>query len=400
MVHITIFNWRMIQKEIDEKKDIKIQDDMEEEETKPEEFYTEGSKSLLEVRQFLLNFSLENSNKRLENQKKKKDSIFEESYDKKKIIEEKENFKKDLQKIQVNGSQIGDIRPVNCIKSTNLNEVITGSWSGKIKSWTLTDFQLSCTYSHHSEMVTGIAVNPNINSKVYFASGSTDKSVCLWQKDNTKPLSILLGHTDRLARINFHPCGRFLGTTSYDKGWRLWDIEKESCLYEQEGHSSAVYCIAFQCDGSLVATGDMDGVARVWDLRSGKSIFEMTNHVKQIMSIDWNPNGFEFASASDDKTVRIFDLRKMKAIGFIPAHLKLISTVKYEPNHGRFLITASYDHTIKIWTNTEFKHIKTLEGHDDRVMDCDITSDGQNILSCGWDKSWKIWNKTNNDLNF
>lgn len=380
--------------------EVKIQDDMDEDEKKPEEFYTEGPKSLLETRKHLYDYSIEKSKKRLEHQKSKKEILSAFDFDDKKNVQEKENFKLELGKFLINGSQIGDTRQVNCIKAAGNKEVITASWTGKIKSWSLPESQLLNTYSHHTQMVTGLAINPVTDSKVQFASGSTDKSCCLWQKGNSKPLSVLLGHTDRLARLNFHPTGKLLGTASYDLTWRLWDVENEKCLYEQEGHSCAVYCIAFQCDGSLVATGDMGGIGRVWDLRSGKSIFEMTNHVKQIMSIDWNPNGFEFASASDDNTVRIFDLRKKKAIGFIPAHTKLVSTVKYEPVHGRFLITSSFDKTIKIWTNTEHKLIKTLEGHDDKVMECDITPDGETILSCAWDKSWKTWNKSNIDFNF
>ena len=33
------------------------------------------------------------------------------------------------------------------------------------------------------------------------------------------------GHLDRLARIAFHPSGRYLGTASFDKTWRLWHLE-------------------------------------------------------------------------------------------------------------------------------------------------------------------------------
>jgi U4/U6 small nuclear ribonucleoprotein PRP4 len=37
----------------------------------------------------------------------------------------------------------------------------------------------------------------------------------------------LHGHGARLCRINFHPSGRFLGTSSFDKTWRLWDLETQ-----------------------------------------------------------------------------------------------------------------------------------------------------------------------------
>lgn len=69
------------------------------------------------------------------------------------------------------------------------------------------------------------------------------------------PLATLRGHVRRVARINFHPSGRYLGSASFDGTWRLWDVNTTQELLLQEGHSKEVYAISFQCDGSLVATG-------------------------------------------------------------------------------------------------------------------------------------------------
>ena len=59
----------------------------------------------------------------------------------------------------------------------------------------------------------------------------------------------------RVARVAFHPSGRYIGTASFDHTWRLWDAETSVELLLQEGHSREVFGIGFQCDGSLVATG-------------------------------------------------------------------------------------------------------------------------------------------------
>lgn len=73
-------------------------------------------------------------------------------------------------------------------------------------------------------------------------------------------LATLTGHTDRLARVAFHPMGNHLATAGYDGVWRLWDAGTGQCLAEQEGHSRAVYAVAFHRDGSLAATGGLDAV--------------------------------------------------------------------------------------------------------------------------------------------
>lgn len=63
------------------------------------------------------------------------------------------------------------------------------------------------------------------------------------------------GHVGRVARIGYHPSGRYIGSAGFDGTWRLWDVERAEELLLQEGHAKEVYALSFQCDGSLVATG-------------------------------------------------------------------------------------------------------------------------------------------------
>jgi U4/U6 small nuclear ribonucleoprotein PRP4 len=90
------------------------------------------------------------------------------------------------------------------------------------------------------------------------------------------------GHLDRLARLAFHPSGKYLGTASFDKTWRLWDINTGKELLLQEGHSRSVYGVSFHPDGSLAASCGLDAYARVWDLRSGRLFFALKGHVKPV----------------------------------------------------------------------------------------------------------------------
>jgi U4/U6 small nuclear ribonucleoprotein PRP4 len=69
------------------------------------------------------------------------------------------------------------------------------------------------------------------------------------------PMATMSGHAGRIARIDFHPSGRFVGSASFDGTWRLWDVDTTQELLMQEGHSREVYALSFQGDGSLVASG-------------------------------------------------------------------------------------------------------------------------------------------------
>lgn len=58
---------------------------------------------------------------------------------------------------------------------------------------------------------------------------------------------------------------------------------------------------------------------------------------------------------------------------------------------GSFLLTSSYDNSLKIWAHPGWTPVKELQGHDQKVMGCDISQDNNWIVSCSYDKTFKIW---------
>ena len=60
-----------------------------------------------------------------------------------------------------------------------------------------------------------------------------------------------------------------------------------------------------------------------------------------------------------------------------------ISTVKYEPVHGDYLVTGAYDNTLRFFLAPEFKHAKTLAGHESKVMCLDISQGAERVPKRG-----------------
>lgn len=89
--------------------------------------------------------------------------------------------------------------------------------------------------------------------------------------------------------------------------------------------------------------------------------------------------------------MRVWDLRKRKCAYTIPAHSSLISHVRFAPGHGRFLLSTSYDNKVKLWSMRDFTLIKTMEGHEGRVMCGDVSDDGKYFVTSAMDHTWKLW---------
>eukprot|EP00644_Phytophthora_capsici_P013711 jgi/Phyca11/117381/e_gw1.33.31.1 len=297
-------------------------------------------------------------------------------------------------------SQNGDVRPLANVRySADGAHVATGSWSSLVKVWDATNANEVKVFRGHEDRVTGVAWHPsNVFSEmtdgedsVCLCSGSADGTARLWSAARNEPLAVLQGHKARLGKVAFHPMGNYVGTTSFDHTWRLWDVATAQELLLQEGHYKEVYAIAFQKDGALAATGDLNGNGRVWDLRSGKAILPLQGHSKQILSMDFAANGVQLASGSDDRSVRIWDLRQQKCSYMIPAHSGLVSEVRFSPTSSELLLSASYDSSIKLWRTRDWKLMTTLRGHDGKIMSADFAPDEKHVVSCGFDRTFKMW---------
>ncbi|KAF0700689.1 Aste57867_8743 [Aphanomyces stellatus] len=341
------------------------------------------SNGLKLARQDIFNYSMVQTNTRLQTERAQKDAtVFEADA-------HAADLYRNSQQIAVNASQLADVRPLSVIRyAPDATHVATGSWSSLVKVWDAKSCALVHTFHGHTDRITGLAWHPSKNHVL--ASASADGTAMLWKGGETKPSVTLKGHQSRLGQIAFHPMGAHVATASFDHTWRLWDIERGTELLLQEGHYREVYAVAAQADGALLATGDLGGIGRVWDLRSGKSIMALQGHAKQIVSLSWNPNGHVLASGSDDHTVRVWDVRKRQNVYVVPAHDGMVSTVRFSTS-GELLATASFDGTMKLWRSRNWTCLSVLKGHDGKVMALDMAPDEKHLVSAGFDRTFKSW---------
>lgn len=410
-------------------------------------FLTPGTEELRQARLYITTYSLARARTRLDRERAERDL---DNKDPSGRLAARQARVARLASVAPFSSEIGDARPLSSLSfSPCSTRLATASWSGLSKVWSIApSTALQYELKGHAGNVTDIAWRPASQGEAYadgvqLASCGMDATVMLWKlPDNSQqagasavnatangdandtemsdastpsipapavsatdviglpapatpvvsPAAVLRGHGDRCSRLAFHPSGRYVASTSFDKTWRLWDLATEKEILKQPGHAEATYAAAFHPDGSLLVSGDLGGVGQLWDLRTGKSIVALTGHAKQMLAADFHPGGTLLATASDDHTVRVWDLRAQAgALYTIGAHSSLISNVRWEPREGLYLLTSSYDRTTKLWHGTDFSLIKTLAGHESKVMRAEISPDSSFIATSGYDRTWKLW---------
>lgn len=46
---------------------------------------------------------------------------------------------------------------------------------------------------------------------------------------------------------------------------------------------------------------------------------------------------------------------------------------------------------VKLWSMRDFSLLKTMEGHEGRVMCGDVSDDGKYFATAAMDRTWKLW---------
>lgn len=59
---------------------------------------------------------------------------------------------------------------------------------------------------------------------------------------------------------------------------------------------------------------------------------------------------------------------------------------------AQYALTASWDHTMRLWDLNKMESVKRFVGHEGDVMSVAMTPDTTRIISCGRDKTIKLWN--------
>lgn len=218
-------------------------------------WYHEGPESLRTARFWIAHYSLPRAKERLQNARELQQLA--SSIKAGRTVE----LQKKIQSLAPVCSQVGDGRPIsNCNFNHDSTLLMTSSWSGMCKLWSVPDCKLLQTLRGHEDNASGVVFRGKVpfanKTDVAMATCAFDGSVKLWAFGSEECIADITGHVPhRVAKLAFHPSGRFLGTACYDSSWRLWDLEQKQEVLHQEGHAKAVHCIAFQNDGSVCVTG-------------------------------------------------------------------------------------------------------------------------------------------------
>ena len=113
-------------------------------------------------------------------------------------------------------------------------------------------------------------------------------------------------------------------------------------------------------------------------------------HGDLVNSAVFSPDGKYVVTASYDHTARICDAQTGKPVTEPMKHRDYVYSAAFSPD-GEFVVTASGDHTARIWDARTGKPVTEPMKHENSVNSAVFSPDGKYVVTASYDHTARIW---------
>jgi WD40 repeat protein len=113
-------------------------------------------------------------------------------------------------------------------------------------------------------------------------------------------------------------------------------------------------------------------------------------HTSSVSIAAYSPDSRYVVTASWDNTAKIWSAPGGKLLYDLKAHHASLTSAAYSHN-GRYVVTASKDSTAIIWRSSDGTFLHRLSGHTDWLSDAVFSSDDRQVITSSWDNTIKCW---------
>ncbi len=195
------------------------------------------------------------------------------------------------------------------------------------------------------------------------------------------------------------PDGRLIAGAARDH-IRLWEAATGKVMRDLTDLEEPVTTLGFSADGGTLATGSNTGLdVWLWRVADGEPVliiddavdgctvetlaFHPNGHLLAVGGIDW------MATGGSNGAISVWDIDERAEIAVLVGGT---TSIAFHPS-GKYLASATLDHSICIWDMETHEIQAELTGHEDNVNCVAYSPDGRWLASGGVDRTIRLWDE-------
>ena len=264
------------------------------------------------------------------------------------------------------------------------NTLLTAGAFNVVHSWDANTGAALSSWSGHVNVVSACVFVDDAT----IVSGSTDKSIRMWEANPGWRLERTIGSSDdsniithRVTSTDFSYDGAQLlvgsGVPSRNGELSVFHVaDGQRVLHLPKAHDDVVYSARFSPDAARIASAGADKYLRTFDVAASEQLRRFEGHTNYVLSVAWKSDGQTLASSAADNTIKIWDSETGDQRRTVTNFKKHITGIRFVGDTDDVFATSG-DKSVRRIRSTNGGNIRGFTGPDTWIHCCDITPDGK-----------------------
>ncbi|MEY5047741.1 MAG: hypothetical protein RLZZ175_1100 [Bacteroidota bacterium] len=236
----------------------------------------------------------------------------------------------------------------------------------------------------HSAAVKAIATSTDGK---YFATGSRDKSIIIWDASTGAQIRSLLGHTSTVNGLSWSKDGKYIASSSADNTVKVWLVNSGKLVFSSPEQNKYVTDVAFSPDAKYLILAGYSDSAEVYNTSNWTLITKIATNADQGsgygISLAFSNDSKLLAIGEDNKTAKIYktsDFSLLHTIAPAEGWCGGCGTLVEFSADNKYLAKLSHNDTLRLFDVLTGKEKLKFGAEVDKLQGLNFSADGKKLL--------------------